>query len=90
VLTAIVMPENGSGGRHNADEFRRLVLKHFNMSLGQGLGKVSGWVFRIGHLGDFNDLTLLGSLAGIEAGLIKAGVPHQAGGVQAALEFLAE
>lgn len=90
VLTAIVMPENGSGSRHNADEFRRVVLSAFNMSLGQGLGKLSGWVFRIGHLGDFNDLTLLGSLAGIEAGFIKAGVPHKAGGVQAALEFLAE
>jgi len=89
VLTAIVMPEKDGGGRHNADEFRRLVLQHFNMSLGQGLGKVAGWVFRIGHLGDFNDLTLLGALAGIEAGLIKAQVPHRAGGVQAAIDFLA-
>jgi len=89
VLTAIVMPEKDGGGRHNADEFRRLVLQHFNMSLGQGLGKLSGWVFRIGHLGDFNDLTLLGALAGIEAGLIKAQVPHRAGGVQAAIDFLA-
>ena len=83
------MPEKDGGGRHNADEFRRLVLQHFNMSLGQGLGKVAGWVFRIGHLGDFNDLTLLGALAGIEAGLIKAQVPHRAGGVQAAIDFLA-
>jgi alanine-glyoxylate transaminase/serine-glyoxylate transaminase/serine-pyruvate transaminase len=90
VLTAIVMPETGDGTRHNADAFRRVVLNAFNMSLGQGLGKLSGWVFRIGHLGDFNDLTLLGSLAGIEAGFIKAGVPHNAGGVQAALAYLAE
>jgi alanine-glyoxylate transaminase / serine-glyoxylate transaminase / serine-pyruvate transaminase len=90
VLTAIVMPEDGKGGRHNADAFRKVVLENFNMSLGQGLGKVTGWVFRIGHLGDFNDLTLLGSLAGIEAGLIKAGVPHQRGGVQAAIDYLAE
>jgi len=89
VLTAIVMPEKDGGGRHSADEFRRLVLEYFNMSLGQGLGKVSGWVFRIGHLGDFNDLTLLGALAGIEAGLIRAQVPHRPGGVQAAIDFLA-
>lgn len=90
VLTAIVMPEDGKGGRHDADAFRKVVLENFNMSLGQGLGKVSGWVFRIGHLGDFNDLTLLGSLGGIEAGFIKAGVPHTRGGVQAAIDYLAE
>ena len=90
VLTAIVMPEDGKGGRYDADAFRKIVLENFNMSLGQGLGKVSGWVFRIGHLGDFNDLTLLGSLAGIEAGLIKAGVPHERGGVLAAIDYLAE
>ncbi|RKP56657.1 pyridoxal-phosphate-dependent aminotransferase family protein [Pararobbsia silviterrae] len=90
VLTAVVMPEDGNGKRHDADAFRRIVLEHFNMSLGQGLGKVSGWVFRIGHLGDFNDLTLLGTLAGVEAGFIKAGVPHQRGGVQAAIDYLAE
>ncbi|HTJ91848.1 MAG TPA: aminotransferase class V-fold PLP-dependent enzyme [Pararobbsia sp.] len=90
VLTGIVMPADGKGGRYDADAFRKIVLEHFNMSLGQGLGKVSGWVFRIGHLGDFNDLTLLGALGGVEAGLIKAGVPHQRGGVQAAIDYLAE
>jgi alanine-glyoxylate transaminase/serine-glyoxylate transaminase/serine-pyruvate transaminase len=90
VLTAIVMPEDGTGCRYNADGFRKLVLEHFNMSLGQGLGKLTGTVFRIGHLGDFNDLTLLGALAGVEAGLIKGGIPHTRGGVQAAIDYLAE
>ena len=89
VLTAIVMPSNQRGERHDADAFRRVVLDNFNMSLGQGLGKLSGWVFRIGHLGDFNDLTLLGTLAGVEAGLIKGGVPHRPGGTQAAIDYLA-
>jgi alanine-glyoxylate transaminase/serine-glyoxylate transaminase/serine-pyruvate transaminase len=89
VLTAIVMPEDGSGKRYNADDYRRVVLENFNMSLGQGLGKLSGWVFRIGHLGDFNDLTLLGALAGVEAGFLKAGIPHRPGGTQAAIRFLA-
>jgi len=84
VLTAILMPDG-----HNADAFRRIVLENFNMSLGQGLGKVSGKVFRIGHLGDFNDLTLMGTLAGVEMGLGLAGVPHRKGGVQAAMEYLA-
>jgi alanine-glyoxylate transaminase/serine-glyoxylate transaminase/serine-pyruvate transaminase len=60
------------------------------MSLGQGLSKLSGWVFRIGHLGDFNDLTLMGTLAGVEMGLALAGVPHQAGGVAAAMRSLQE
>jgi alanine-glyoxylate transaminase/serine-glyoxylate transaminase/serine-pyruvate transaminase len=59
------------------------------MSLGQGLGKVSGKVFRIGHLGDFNDLTLCGTLAGVEMGLGLAGIAHRPGGVQAAMEYLA-
>ena len=58
------------------------------MSLGQGLTKVAGKVFRIGHLGDFNDLTLIGALAGVEMGLALAGVPHKAGGMQAALTYL--
>lgn len=85
VLTAVVMPEG-----HSADVFRKLVLQHFNMSLGQGLSKLSGKVFRIGHLGYFNDLTLCGTLAGIEMGLELAGVPHQKGGVQAAMTSLAQ
>jgi alanine-glyoxylate transaminase/serine-glyoxylate transaminase/serine-pyruvate transaminase len=60
------------------------------MSLGTGLGKLNGWVFRIGHLGDFNDLTLMGTLAGVEMGFAVAGVPHRAGGAQAALDYLAQ
>ena len=83
-LTAIVMPEG-----HNADALRKLALANFNLSLGQGLAKVSGKVFRIGHLGDFNDLSLLGTLAGVEMALGMAGVPHQKGGVAAAMEHLA-
>jgi alanine-glyoxylate transaminase/serine-glyoxylate transaminase/serine-pyruvate transaminase len=68
---------------------RAQILLHFDLSLGQGLSRLSGWVFRIGHLGDFNDLTLAGTLAGVEMGLAVAGVPFRAGGVQAALEYLA-
>jgi len=82
-LTAVVMPDG-----HNADAFRKVTLENFNMSLGQGLSKLSGKVFRIGHLGDFNDLTLMGTLAGVEMGLALAGVPHRAGGVLAAMESL--
>ncbi|CAG9181796.1 pyridoxal-phosphate-dependent aminotransferase family protein [Cupriavidus pampae] len=82
-LTAVVMPEG-----HSADAFRKIVLENFNMSLGQGLSKVSGKIFRIGHLGDFNDLTLMGTLAGVEMGLALAKVPHQTGGVLAAMESL--
>jgi alanine-glyoxylate transaminase/serine-glyoxylate transaminase/serine-pyruvate transaminase len=84
VLTAVLVPEGA-----NADAFRKIVLERFNMSLGQGLGKVSGKVFRIGHLGDFNDLTLCGTLAGVEMGLGLAGIAHLPGGVQAAMEYLA-
>ncbi|MFA7664953.1 MAG: aminotransferase class V-fold PLP-dependent enzyme [Burkholderiaceae bacterium] len=84
VLTAVLMPEG-----HSADAFRKIVHRHFNMSLGQGLGKVADKVFRIGHLGHFNDLTLMGTLAGVEMGLERAGVPYRKGGVQAALEHLA-
>lgn len=87
-LTAVVMPKDAQGKHHDADAFRKIVLENFNMSLGQGLSKLSGWVFRIGHLGDFNDLTLAGTLAGVEMGLALAGVPHRAGGVTAALEHL--
>jgi alanine-glyoxylate transaminase/serine-glyoxylate transaminase/serine-pyruvate transaminase len=85
VLTAVLVPDGS-----NADAFRKIVLERFNMSLGQGLGKVSGKVFRIGHLGDFNDLTLCGTLSGVEMGLGLAGIPHRAGGVQAAMEYLAQ
>jgi len=84
VLTAVMMPE----GR-DADAFRQVVLERFDMSLGTGLGKLKGKVFRIGHLGDFNDLMLAGTLGGVEMGLALAGVPHKAGGVLAALDMLA-
>jgi alanine-glyoxylate transaminase/serine-glyoxylate transaminase/serine-pyruvate transaminase len=84
-LTAVVMPPG-----HDADAFRRIVLQHFNMSLGTGLSKLAGKVFRIGHLGDFNDLTLMGALAGVEMGLELAAVPHRKGGAQAALDCLAQ
>jgi alanine-glyoxylate transaminase/serine-glyoxylate transaminase/serine-pyruvate transaminase len=83
-LTAVRMPEG-----HDADAFRKLVLDRFDMSLGTGLSKVAGRVFRIGHLGDFNDLMLAGALAGVEMGLELAGVPYRKGGVQAALDYLA-
>jgi alanine-glyoxylate transaminase/serine-glyoxylate transaminase/serine-pyruvate transaminase len=83
-MTAVVMP-NG----HSADRFRQLVLEHFDMSLGAGLGKLADTVFRIGHLGSFNDLMLAGTLSGVEMGLRLAEVPHRGGGVMAALEVLA-
>jgi alanine-glyoxylate transaminase/serine-glyoxylate transaminase/serine-pyruvate transaminase len=83
-LTAVQMAEGT-----DADAFRRIVLERFDMSLGNGLGKLAGRVFRIGHLGDFNELMLLGSLSGIEMGLAVSGTDYQAGGVQAAIEFLA-
>jgi alanine-glyoxylate transaminase/serine-glyoxylate transaminase/serine-pyruvate transaminase len=83
VLTAVMMPPG-----HDADVFRAAVLSRFDMSLGVGLGKLAGKIFRIGHLGDFNDLTLMGTLAGIEMGLGIAGVPHRAGGLPAAMSFL--
>jgi alanine-glyoxylate transaminase/serine-glyoxylate transaminase/serine-pyruvate transaminase len=84
-LTAVVTPPG-----HDADHLRRTILEAFDMSLGTGLGKVAGKVFRIGHLGDFNDLALMGTLAGVEMGLALAGVPHRAGGTQAAMDYLAE
>jgi alanine-glyoxylate transaminase/serine-glyoxylate transaminase/serine-pyruvate transaminase len=83
-LTAVLMPEG-----HDADRLRSVILEAFDMSLGTGLGKLAGKVFRIGHLGHFNDLTLAGTLAGVEMGLRIAAVPHRPGGAQAALEFLA-
>jgi alanine-glyoxylate transaminase/serine-glyoxylate transaminase/serine-pyruvate transaminase len=82
-LTAVLMP-NG----YSEVDFRKVVLERFNMSLGSGLGKLAQKVFRIGHLGDFNDLTLLGTLAGVEMGLTLSAVPHKAGGVAAAMDYL--
>jgi alanine-glyoxylate transaminase/serine-glyoxylate transaminase/serine-pyruvate transaminase len=82
-LTAVVMPD----GCDEA-QLRNVILERYNLSLGQGLGKLKGRVFRIGHLGDFNDLMLCGTLCGIELGLAAAGVPHRQGGVRAALDVL--
>ena len=76
--------------KEGADAFRKLVLNDFNMSLGTGLGRLKDQVFRIGHLGDFNDLMLCGTLAGVEMGLKKSGVDHQPGGVQAAMDYLTD
>jgi len=83
VLTAVLMPPG-----HDADQFRKVVLDNFNMSLGAGLSKLAGKVFRIGHLGECNDLVLMGALTGVEMGLAAAGVPHRAGGVAAAMREL--
>jgi alanine-glyoxylate transaminase / serine-glyoxylate transaminase / serine-pyruvate transaminase len=82
-LTAVMMPEG-----HDADAFRAIVLENFNMSLGNGLSKLAGKVFRIGHLGDFNDLMLMGTICGVEMGLDVAGVPHQSGGAARAMDHL--
>ena len=82
-LTAVLMPEG-----HSEIAFREVVLEHFNLSLGSGLTRLRDKVFRIGHLGDFNDLMLAGTLAGIEMGLELARVPHKKGGVDAAMDFL--
>jgi alanine-glyoxylate transaminase/serine-glyoxylate transaminase/serine-pyruvate transaminase len=84
-LTAVLMPAG-----HSADEFRGVVLDRFNMALGSGLGKVQDRVFRIGHLADFNDLMLAGTLCGVEMGLAVAGIPHRQGGAAAAMEHLTE
>ena len=83
VLTAVLMPEG-----HSADGFRAVALQHYDISLGSGLSKVADKVFRIGHLGDFNDLALAGTLSGVELALRKAKVPHQSGGVEAALAMM--
>jgi alanine-glyoxylate transaminase/serine-glyoxylate transaminase/serine-pyruvate transaminase len=80
----VLMPDG-----HNADKLRSLILERFDMSLGTGLGKVQGKVFRIGHLGDFNELMLAGTLCGVEMGLAAGGVPFKQGGVQKALDYLA-
>jgi len=84
-LTAVLVPAG-----HDADRVRKVILEAFDMSLGTGLGKLGGKVFRIGHLGDFNDLTLMGTLAGVEMGLGLAGVAVKKEGVQAAMAYLAE
>ena len=84
-LTAVRVPEG-----HSADALRRAILERFDMSLGNGLGRLADSVFRIGHLGAFNDLMLAGTLSGVEMGLHLAGMPHQRGGVDAALSCLTE
>ena len=82
-LTAVLLPDG-----HDADAFRKMTLERYDLSLGNGLGKLQGRVFRIGHLGDFNDLMLAGTLAGVEMGLAAAGVPHSSGGLQSAIDSL--
>jgi len=82
-LTAVLMPQG-----HDADALRKVILDRFDLSLGTGLGRLKGKIFRIGHLGDFNDLMLAGTLSGVEMGLAIAGVPFKAAGVTAALEYL--
>lgn len=82
-LTGVLMPEN-----HNADRLRQIILDRYDMSLGTGLGKFAGKLFRIGHLGWFNDLMLAGTLSGVEMGLHEAGIPHNPGGILAALNVL--
>ena len=76
-------------GEKGADAYRAAVLEKFNMSLGSGLGKLKDQVFRIGHLGDINDLMLIGTLGGVEMGFALTGVPYQQGGVMAAMDYLA-
>ena len=83
-LTAILVPDG-----HDADHLRKVILDRFNMSLGTGLARVQGRVFRIGHLGDYNDLMLAGTLSGVEMGLAAAGIPFTRGGINAALDYLA-
>jgi alanine-glyoxylate transaminase/serine-glyoxylate transaminase/serine-pyruvate transaminase len=83
-VTTVMLPEG-----HDADKLRGLILERFNMSLGTGLGRLKGKAFRLGHLGDFNELMLMGMLAGVEMGLSIAGVPFKRGGVDAAMQFLA-
>jgi alanine-glyoxylate transaminase / serine-glyoxylate transaminase / serine-pyruvate transaminase len=85
VVTTISMP-NAKGG----DAFRKLVLEKFDVSLGAGLSKLADKIFRIGHIGDTNDLTIIAALAGVEMGLELAGVPHKKGGVQVAMDYFAK
>ncbi len=82
-VTAVMLPDG-----HDADQMRRLILDRYNMSLGAGLGRLAGRVFRIGHLGDLGDLSLAGALCGVEMGLARAGVPIAREGVSAALDYL--
>lgn len=82
-LTAVMLPQG-----HSADGLRKIILERANMSLGNGLGILADKVFRIGHLGDFHDLMVTGTLSGVEMGLAAAGIPHQAGGVQVAMTYL--
>ena len=84
-LTAVLLPQG-----HDADEFRKVVLENFNVALGNGLGRLSGKLFRIGHLGDFNEPMLLGTLGAIEMGLELAKIPHRPEGVRAAMNCLVE
>jgi len=83
-LTAVRLPPG-----HSANALRATILEKHNMSLGNGLGQLNDVVFRIGHLGDFGDLQLVGTLGGVEMGLREAGVPYKAGGVLAAMDYLA-
>ena len=83
-MTAIRVPEG-----HSADKLRDVILTKFNMSLGNGLGRVNDIVFRIGHMGDLSPLQLTGTLTGVEMGMRIAGIPHKSGGVQAAMDYLA-
>src|SRR5258708_36354057 len=81
-VTAIRTPEG-----HSADHLRTVILEQFNMSLGNGLGRIEDRVFRIGHMGDLGILQLMGTLSGVEMGLRVAGVPHNQGGAQAAMDY---
>ena len=84
-ITAIMVPDG-----HDSDNLRKIIYDNYNMSLGTGLNKVKGKVFRIGHMGDLNDLTLAGTLSGVEMGLKKSGIPFNKGGIMAALDFLSK
>ena len=84
-ITAVLVPEG-----HDAEAVRRAALERFNVSLGGGLDRLGGRVFRIGHMGDLNEPMLLGALAAVEMALGLAGVPHGKGGVAAAMDYLAE
>jgi alanine-glyoxylate transaminase/serine-glyoxylate transaminase/serine-pyruvate transaminase len=84
-ITAVLLPQG-----HDSDNLRKIIYDEYNMSLGMGLNKVKGKVFRIGHLGDFNELMLSGTLAGVELGLRKAKIPHKSGGLMAAIDYLAK
>lgn len=85
LITAIMVPDG-----HDSDNLRKIIYDNYNMSLGTGLNKVKGKVFRIGHMGDLNDLTLAGTLSGVEMGLKKSGIPFNKGGIMAALDFLSK